>query len=64
MEVLQEFHEGIIALSACLAGEVLRFILEENEGRSEKSGSQIRGLLPARAIIFWNCRITVSRSVR
>ncbi len=25
-EVLQEFHEGIIALSACLAGEVQRFL--------------------------------------
>ena len=27
MELLQEFHEGIIALSACLAGEVQRYIL-------------------------------------
>ncbi len=26
MEVLQQYHEGIIALSACLAGEVPRFI--------------------------------------
>ena len=26
-EVLQEFHEGIIALSACLAGEVQKNIL-------------------------------------
>ena len=26
MEVLQEYHEGIIALSACLAGEVPRYI--------------------------------------
>ncbi|HKM04610.1 MAG TPA: DNA polymerase III subunit alpha [Lachnospiraceae bacterium] len=26
MEVLQEFHEGVIALSACLAGEVQRYI--------------------------------------
>ncbi len=26
MEVLKEFHEGIIALSACLAGEVQRYI--------------------------------------
>ena len=26
MEVLKEYHEGIIALSACLAGEVPRFI--------------------------------------
>ena len=27
LEVLQEFHEGIIALSACLAGEVQKNIL-------------------------------------
>ena len=27
MEVLEEFHEGIIALSACLAGEVQRYLL-------------------------------------
>ncbi len=27
-EVLREFHEGIIALSACLAGEVPRFIMK------------------------------------
>ena len=26
MEILQEFHEGLIALSACLAGEVQRYI--------------------------------------
>lgn len=26
MELLQQFHEGIIALSACLAGEVPRLI--------------------------------------
>ena len=26
MEVLEEFHEGIIALSACLSGEVPRYI--------------------------------------
>ena len=62
MEVLQEFHEGIIALSACLAGEVPRFISEGNEGRSEKSGPQISRPASARAIIFWSCRITVSRS--
>ena len=28
MEVLREFHEGIIALSACLAGEVQRYIVK------------------------------------
>ncbi|MBQ3516406.1 MAG: DNA polymerase III subunit alpha, partial [Lachnospiraceae bacterium] len=28
MEVLREYHEGIIALSACLAGEVQRYIIK------------------------------------
>ncbi|NLL77634.1 MAG: DNA polymerase III subunit alpha [Clostridiales bacterium] len=28
MEVLNEFHEGLIALSACLAGEVQRYIVK------------------------------------
>ena len=28
MEVLREFHEGIIALSACLAGEVQRYLMK------------------------------------
>ena len=28
MEVLNQFHEGIIALSACLAGEVQRYIMK------------------------------------
>ena len=29
MELLKKYHEGIIALSACLAGEVPRYIAEE-----------------------------------
>ncbi|MCH5275085.1 MAG: DNA polymerase III subunit alpha [Lachnospiraceae bacterium] len=28
MEILQQYHEGIIALSACLAGEVQRYIVK------------------------------------
>ena len=30
LELLQEYHEGIIALSACLAGEVQRYIMKES----------------------------------
>ena len=37
MEVLQEFHEGIIALSACLAGEVPRFILKGMKEEARKA---------------------------
>ncbi len=39
MEVLEEFHEGIIALSACLAGEVQRYIqkgLIDEAGKAAK----------------------------
>ncbi len=28
MEVLEQYHEGIIALSACLAGEVQRYLVQ------------------------------------
>lgn len=29
MEVLQQYHSGIIALSACLAGEVQRYLVKD-----------------------------------
>ena len=37
MEVLREFHEGIIALSACLAGEVPRNIIKGLTEEAEKA---------------------------
>ncbi len=37
MEVLNEFHEGIIALSACLAGEVQRYIVKGLVEEAKKS---------------------------
>ena len=37
MEVLNEFHEGIIALSACLAGEVQRYIMKGLYEEAKKS---------------------------
>ena len=43
MEVLREFHEGIIALSACLK-------------RQSRRRSNIR-TVSERATIFWSCRI-------
>lgn len=36
MEVLNQFHEGIIALSACLAGEVQRYIVKGLIGEAKK----------------------------
>lgn len=37
LEVLEEFHEGIIALSACLAGEVQRGLLRGNYEEGKKA---------------------------
>ena len=46
LEVLQEFHEGIIALSACLAGEVqkniLRGMYEEGKAAALKVSGHFR----------------------
>ncbi len=40
MEVLREFHEGIIALSACLAGEVPRYIQKGLIDEAKKSAKK------------------------
>ena len=37
LAVLKEYHEGIIALSACLAGEVPRFILKGMKDEARKA---------------------------
>ena len=37
MEILQQYHEGIIALSACLAGEVQRYIVKGLVDEAKKS---------------------------
>ncbi|MBR1691621.1 MAG: DNA polymerase III subunit alpha [Lachnospiraceae bacterium] len=37
MELLEEFHEGIIALSACLAGEVQRYIAKGLTDEAKKA---------------------------
>ncbi len=42
MEVLREFHEGIICLSACLAGEVQREILKGQYENAKKAALKYR----------------------
>ncbi len=42
MEILKEFHEGIIALSACLAGEVQRYIQKGLVEEAKKSALKYR----------------------
>ena len=53
MEILQQYHEGIIALSACLAGEVPRYLVRNFY--EEKPRCVIRRF-SEREISFWNCR--------
>ncbi|MBO6015365.1 MAG: DNA polymerase III subunit alpha, partial [Lachnospiraceae bacterium] len=42
MEILREFHEGIIALSACLAGEVQRYIVKGLVDEAKKAAIKYR----------------------
>lgn len=55
MEILQQYHEGIIALSACLAGEVPRYLVRNFYEEGKKPRCVIRRF-SEREISFWNCR--------
>ena len=59
LDLLREFHEGIIACSACLAGEVAREILPARERLQS-----VTWIFSARAIIFWSCRTMAIRTSR
>lgn len=56
-ETLERYHEGIIALSACLAGEVARYLTMGQYEEAKEAALRYEGFLE-RAISFWNCRIT------
>ncbi len=42
LELLREFHEGIIASSACLAGEVARNIVRDDEEAAEQAALRLQ----------------------
>lgn len=44
LEVLEEYHEGIIALSACLAGEVARYLQKGLYDEAKKSALRYRDI--------------------
>ncbi len=56
LAVLKEYHEGIIALSACLAGEVARYL---QRGMYEDARQQlfVIRIFLAKGISSWNYRI-------
>ena len=72
--LLEEYHEGLIALSACLAGEIPRKLsVKDFEGAKETAlwynrvfgaGNYYSLKFSARTISFWNCRITDCESKR
>ncbi len=43
-EVLKEYHEGLICLSACLAGEVQRYIVKGNLAEAKKTALKYKEL--------------------
>ncbi len=63
IEVLQEFHEGIIALSACLAGEVQKNILRGMYEEGKAAALRYQDIF-GKGIFSWNCRIMGCRSSR
>ena len=44
MEVLEQYHEGIIALSACLAGEVQRYLVRGMYEEAKKAALKYEGV--------------------
>ena len=64
LELLEEYHEGIIALSACLAGEVARFLTRGMYEEAKKAVRCVIRIFSGRETFSWRCRITESRGSR
>lgn len=60
-ELLRTYHEGLIALSACLAGEIPRSLTRGTTTGPNGSPSNI-GIYSARGTFSWSCRTTGWRS--
>ena len=55
-EILEEYHEGIICLSACLAGEVQKYLERGQYQQGREAALRYEKILE-KEIIFWSCRI-------
>ena len=62
MEVLNRYHEGIIALSACLAGEVQRYLARGMYEEACRGGKEISRPSLEKEIFSWSFRIMAFRS--
>ena len=56
-EILREYHEGLIALSACVAGEIPRAILDKNFARAKELIAEYVEIF-GRDNFFWRYKIT------
>lgn len=63
MELLEEFHEGIIALSACLAGEVQKNLHRGMYEEAKAAAFRYEKIF-GKGNFFWNFRIMVCRNRR
>ncbi len=63
LELLEKYHEGIIALSACLAGEVARY-LARGMYEDARSRHYVTRIFSEKEISFWSFRIMGFRSSR
>ena len=57
-ELLEQYHEGLIALSACLAGEIPRALVANDYDQAQKRQPCAIGIFSGTATFFWSCRIT------
>ena len=64
MEVLEQYHEGLIALSACLAGEVQRYLVRGLYEEAKETALRYESMFWQGQLSFWNCRITEFRTRR
>lgn len=55
-EVLETYHEGVIALSACLAGEVQKYLARGMYEEAMRSAQRYEGIF-GKIISFWSFRI-------
>ena len=62
MEVLEQYHEGIIALAACLAGEVQRYLTRGMYEEAKETALKYEEMFWKRKFLSGTCRITESRN--
>ena len=63
MEILRQYHEGVIALSACLAGIIPEYIQKGLYDEAKKKALELNQVF-GEGNFFWNFKIMVSRNSR